>query len=286
MDLIKKIYRYLIGDSRLNPVEQRLLNAITLLNGISSLGGTFSPANHEQPVLMIIHLASATGFFSIYYLSRFRKLYSLAFWPTVLLMVMFLGINFIFNAGINGGAHYYLLAAFVIAVILAKSKFRIWSTFVLFLAVTLFLIVFEMRNPDLIIPHMNMTDRYEDVMSNFLFVQILIGVIILILMRNLNIERDKSEQLLQLETCFYQFDEIITQHNLEKIKTIGDSYMAAGGLPNYSSTHAVDMVLAALEMQSISQGHQKINSDSDDLIWRHRIGYSYRAAFCGCYRGK
>ncbi|WP_297696669.1 adenylate/guanylate cyclase domain-containing protein [uncultured Eudoraea sp.] len=47
---------------------------------------------------------------------------------------------------------------------------------------------------------------------------------------------------------FSKFDEIIEKYGLEKIKTIGDSYMCAGGLPYPSQDHATKTVLAALEM--------------------------------------
>lgn len=47
---------------------------------------------------------------------------------------------------------------------------------------------------------------------------------------------------------FKAFDEITERHNLEKIKTIGDSYMCAGGLPTENDTHAQDAYNAAVEM--------------------------------------
>jgi class 3 adenylate cyclase len=46
----------------------------------------------------------------------------------------------------------------------------------------------------------------------------------------------------------FGFDEICERHGLEKIKTIGDAYMCAGGLPLPNETHAADAVRAALEM--------------------------------------
>lgn len=52
-----------------------------------------------------------------------------------------------------------------------------------------------------------------------------------------------------LDYCYGQFDRIIEQHGLEKIKTIGDSYMCAGGLPESDTDHAVRMVKAALDIQ-------------------------------------
>jgi class 3 adenylate cyclase/ligand-binding sensor domain-containing protein len=52
-----------------------------------------------------------------------------------------------------------------------------------------------------------------------------------------------------LNECFSAFDRITEKHGIEKIKTIGDAYMAAGGLPVPNATHAVDVVRAALEMR-------------------------------------
>jgi adenylate cyclase len=52
-----------------------------------------------------------------------------------------------------------------------------------------------------------------------------------------------------LHECFSAFDRICEKHGIEKIKTIGDAYMAAGGLPTPNTTHAVDVVRAALEMR-------------------------------------
>jgi ligand-binding sensor domain-containing protein/class 3 adenylate cyclase len=58
-----------------------------------------------------------------------------------------------------------------------------------------------------------------------------------------------------LNVCFTAFDEITTKYGIEKIKTIGDAYMAAGGLPTPLPEHARIVVLAALEMaQFIEEG--------------------------------
>ena len=53
----------------------------------------------------------------------------------------------------------------------------------------------------------------------------------------------------ELNIFFSAFDEITLRHNLEKIKTIGDAYMCAGGIPSKSSAHPFDAVKAGLEMQ-------------------------------------
>ena len=58
-----------------------------------------------------------------------------------------------------------------------------------------------------------------------------------------------------LNECFSAFDRICERHHVEKIKTIGDAYMAAGGLPTPNTTHATDVIKAALEMRDfIAEG--------------------------------
>ena len=62
-------------------------------------------------------------------------------------------------------------------------------------------------------------------------------------------EQVEPEKLVKsIDHYFKAFDEIITRHGLEKIKTIGDAYMCAGGIPVENNSHAKDVVLAAREM--------------------------------------
>ncbi|MBK9249818.1 MAG: hypothetical protein IPM69_17360 [Ignavibacteria bacterium] len=53
----------------------------------------------------------------------------------------------------------------------------------------------------------------------------------------------------ELHACFKGFDEIITKYNIEKIKTIGDAYLAVCGLPLADEKHAENVVRAALEIR-------------------------------------
>ena len=53
----------------------------------------------------------------------------------------------------------------------------------------------------------------------------------------------------ELNECFKAFDHIITARGIEKIKTIGDAYMCAGGLSGNKGSSPLQVVLAALEMQ-------------------------------------
>lgn len=60
---------------------------------------------------------------------------------------------------------------------------------------------------------------------------------------------DHNPQLIdQLDQLFIHFDEIISKYPIAKIKTIGDSYMCAGGIPDKNITNPVEIVLAAFEM--------------------------------------
>ena len=59
-----------------------------------------------------------------------------------------------------------------------------------------------------------------------------------------------NELVSELNDIFKHFDEIVDECCLEKLKTIGDSYMAGGGFPEECPDHALRVVKAALEMQS------------------------------------
>ena len=61
-----------------------------------------------------------------------------------------------------------------------------------------------------------------------------------------------------LNECFSAFDRITERCGIEKIKTIGDAYMAAGGVPTPNTTHAIDVIKAALEMRDfIDEGKSR-----------------------------
>jgi class 3 adenylate cyclase len=74
----------------------------------------------------------------------------------------------------------------------------------------------------------------------------------------------------ELNECFLAFDEICERHGLEKIKTIGDAYMCAGGLPVPNDTHPADAVRAALEMATWLK--QRKHERPDAHLTEMRIG--------------
>ncbi|MCG3165792.1 MAG: hypothetical protein POELPBGB_01567 [Bacteroidia bacterium] len=57
-----------------------------------------------------------------------------------------------------------------------------------------------------------------------------------------------TELVEELDLCFKTFDDIIEKYGLEKIKTIGDSYMCAGGIPKADDFNPIRITLAALEI--------------------------------------
>lgn len=80
------------------------------------------------------------------------------------------------------------------------------------------------------------------------------------------------EELVKSVDFYYsKFDEIIEKYGLEKIKTVGDSYMAAGGLPFPSKDHAYQMTQAALEIANFVKESKK-NDPDDQTRFDIRIG--------------
>jgi adenylate cyclase len=85
------------------------------------------------------------------------------------------------------------------------------------------------------------------------------------------VEHVEPEQLIRsIDYYFKKFDEITTRYGLEKIKTIGDAYMCAGGLPTVSTTHARNVILAAKEM--IELVNKKRDAQDDLIHFEIRIG--------------
>jgi class 3 adenylate cyclase len=71
-------------------------------------------------------------------------------------------------------------------------------------------------------------------------------------------ESVEPEQLVRsIDFYFKEFDEITTKYGLEKIKTIGDSYMCASGLPAANQAHARNVINAAKEMIELVRGELK-----------------------------
>jgi adenylate cyclase len=76
----------------------------------------------------------------------------------------------------------------------------------------------------------------------------------------------------ELNEYFNAFDTIIEKHNLEKIKTIGDAYMCAGGIPSENNTHPVNVVQAGLDMQEFMRNRNLERAEKQLVPWGLRVG--------------
>lgn len=75
-----------------------------------------------------------------------------------------------------------------------------------------------------------------------------------------------------LDFFFSGFDDIIENHIIEKIKTIGDAYMCVAGVPIRNRTHHIDIVLAALEIKHFMAHYKELNPGKNLPDWQLRIG--------------
>ncbi|WP_373538234.1 adenylate/guanylate cyclase domain-containing protein [Microcoleus sp.] len=76
----------------------------------------------------------------------------------------------------------------------------------------------------------------------------------------------------ELDYCFSYFDRVMDKYCLEKLKTIGDSYMCAAGIPVPRATHAFDAVLGALEIQQFMELRKVHKAQHNIPYWDIRIG--------------
>ncbi|MCB1176609.1 MAG: adenylate/guanylate cyclase domain-containing protein [Leptospiraceae bacterium] len=317
-----KIIEKLIGNPKFTSLEFRLFNSITLVNGILNILGAFFTFHLPNFIFVFsITMGSGVLFLLFYYLSRFYNLHEKLFWPFTICLIIFLSFNWITNSGSTGGAHYYFIPALTISTILMRNR-KILLVYSLYLIVILSLFYIEYFHKDMITYYPDIQERYLDVIPNYSFIFILNGILILILVKNLNVEKKKSESLLlnilpqmiadelkqydsvkpskynsasvmfsdmagftkiaemmspeelveELHFIFSAFDEIVCRHGIEKIKTIGDAYMAVSGVPHFSKTHAIDICLCALEMVEFMKNLRERKVKENKPFWEFRLG--------------
>ncbi len=81
-----------------------------------------------------------------------------------------------------------------------------------------------------------------------------------------------EELVAEINYCYSEFDHIITKHGIEKIKTIGDSYMCAGGLPVVNNTHPFDVVRAGLDMVKFIEENKNERQQKGQPYFELRLG--------------
>jgi class 3 adenylate cyclase len=86
----------------------------------------------------------------------------------------------------------------------------------------------------------------------------------------LSTENLAAENLVQqLNEYFTAFDRITERYGIEKLKTIGDSYMCVAGMPVRNPSHPIDLVLAAFEMVQVVE---ELGRRPGGVTWAVRVG--------------
>ena len=83
-------------------------------------------------------------------------------------------------------------------------------------------------------------------------------------------DKESTESIMdQLDEVLIEFDRILRKYRIHKIKTIGDTYMAAGGIPVKNITNPIDVVMAALEMNIFLN---RLQGKKEKRYWRMSMG--------------
>lgn len=90
-----------------------------------------------------------------------------------------------------------------------------------------------------------------------------------------------SELVELIDLYFSSFDDIMQRHGVEKIKTVGDAYLAAGGLPVPGKCDTKAVVTAAFEMQTVSNKINKERSAKNLPYFELRIGIHVGSVIAG-----
>ncbi len=315
----------LIGRANEEVIEYRILNAFTLLNGSLNIIGSYNYFQVDTMVqsnLFYLQFVSGIFFFGAYFLSRIGHFYKLSFYFFMTSIFIFLAFNIVWNGGLQGGAHYYMITAILIGTILSPGRFGIIYVFTMALGISSGIFFLQYYRTDLVINVFSGPVALMDLGANFIFTQILNGVILIIFKQQFNAERKQSERLLlnilpqsiadelrregqvkpisyssatilftdfvgftklsasmshnevfiKLNILFSEFDKIVKKYPVEKIKTIGDAYMLAGGVPEKNKTHHLDVALVGLAFRQSMERLSFHPQFEDTDVWKIRIG--------------
>jgi class 3 adenylate cyclase len=83
---------------------------------------------------------------------------------------------------------------------------------------------------------------------------------------------DSSSVMDELDEINVEFEAIVNKFKIEKIKTIGDTYMCAGGIPVKNITNPVDVVMAAIEMRNFLEKYEIKKRGMNNRIWDLKVG--------------
>jgi len=298
-------------------IDRRIYNMLLLIaifaGPLVILGNTLQ---HLHIIAIVSPLAVTLTFIFIYYLSVKRNLMFKFF--VCIVFLAFTAVQWIYNGGgSTGGMQYFFIWTFVIATILLRG-IKLTLYVIINCAVLLLLLIYEYLDGSMIVQYADKTTRFVDIIISASLTFILVSFMVKIFFREIDSERQKSEELLlnilprkvikelkdkgntspeafeevtvlfsdivgftdlsvrlpvetlitELNDIFTAYDNIIEKHSCERIKTIGDAYMAVCGLPDYNAKHCRNVVNAAIEMIRYMEERNRVNP----LKFHIRIG--------------
>jgi len=83
---------------------------------------------------------------------------------------------------------------------------------------------------------------------------------------------DSSAVMDELDEILFEFEAIVARYKIEKIKTFGDTFMCAGGIPVKNITNPIDVVMAAMEMKNFLESYELKKRGENNRIWDLQIG--------------
>lgn len=89
------------------------------------------------------------------------------------------------------------------------------------------------------------------------------------------------ELVKMIDYCFRTFDEITSRYGLEKIKTIGDSYMCASGIPDASTHNPINTIKAAIEIRDFINNYYNQKTHAGEIGFKIRIGINTGSLVAG-----
>ena len=233
---MKSIFFFIGGNPKQQSLRHMLFNWLTFLNSIANFGGIivlFYPLLASRTGVFenlftciqdggglielfqnripeydlcykdFLNLATAfiqsfTGVIVIifWYVSRFKGVYWMFYWPFMILTVLFISVNWFTNSGSSGGAHYYIIVLVIIAAILSRNRYQFYVTVLFLICVTSGLFTLEyLHETWLVNPFDSRMGNYSDKAGQYLFVLLLTGVLVFVLSENLNVEKKFSDKL-------------------------------------------------------------------------------------------
>ena len=87
-----------------------------------------------------------------------------------------------------------------------------------------------------------------------------------------NAKATREKLVQKLDEIFVAFDEVIERNELEKIKTIGDAYMCASGIPDENPNQVKNVVLTGLQLVEVMNSFNEKQRLNNEPEWNVRVG--------------